>query len=132
MTNRTYWKQRGWRWVVFGGVMTATIALATRLLLSNLYRFLSFDPQFSAIFAQIADAPMQPPLLLLLVLSWLYCLLGDHWATKGRGGKIAAIAVGIVVWLLLLVGSILLTEVNAIRFGDVLFSLLKLLRSGVL
>ena len=132
MKHITYWKERGWRWIVFGGVMTATIALTTRLLLSNLYLFLSFDDQFSAIFAQIEDAPMQLPILLVLIASWLYCLLGDYWFGKGRGGKVAAVAVGIIVWMLLLVGTLLLTKVNTIRFGDVLFSLLDLLQSGVL
>lgn len=132
MKGWAYWKQRGWRWLLFGGLMTATIILVTRLLLSNLYRFLIFDPQFHAIFAQIADAPMVPPVLLLLPLSCLYCLLGAHLAAKGTGGRVTTILVGIVVWLVLLIGSVLLTKVNRILFGDILFSLLTLLKSGML
>lgn len=132
MRGWAYWKQRGWRWLLFGAVMTATITLATWLLLSNLYRFLSFDPQFYAIFAQIADANMMPPILPVLILSCLYCRLGDRLTAKGVGGRITAVAVGIAVWLLLLVGSLLLTKVNRILFGDVLFSLLDLLQSGIL
>ena len=116
MRGWAYWKQRGWRWLLFGAVMTATITLATWLLLSNLYRFLSFDPQFYAIFAQIADAPMVPPVLPVLILSCLYCLLGSRLATKGKGGRLTAVLVGIPVWLFLLIGSILLTKVNHILF----------------
>lgn len=130
--NRTYWKQRGWRWLLFGAVMTATIALFSWLFLSNLYHFLPFDPPFHAIFSQIADAPMTPPVLPILIFSCLYCLLGDRLSAKGRSGRVAAILIGIVVWLLLWVGAILLTKVNRILFGDVLFSLLDLLQSGVL
>lgn len=131
--NRTaFLKQQGWRPPLYGTVMTAAAVLVTWLLLSNLYRFLTFDPQFHDIFAQIADAPMVPPVIPLLLLSTLYCLLGCRLAAKGRGGRVAAVLVGIPVWLLLLVGSILLTEVHSIRFGDVLFSLLELLQSGVL
>ena len=132
MDRIAYLKKHGWRCLLFGAIMTATAALASWLLLSNLYRFLTFDPQFHAIFAQISDAPMVPPVLLLLLLSCLYCLLGTRLAAKGTGGRVAAILIGIIVWLLLLVGSILLTKVNRILFGDVLFSLLDLLKSGVL
>ena len=63
----------GWRSLFFGAVMTATLTMATQLLLRNLYRFLSFDEQFSGIFAQISDAPMAVPILAVFVLSPLYC-----------------------------------------------------------
>lgn len=128
----SYLKRHGWRCLLFGAVMTATAAPASCLLLSHLYRFLTFDPQFHAIFAQIADAPMVPPVLLLLLLSCLYCLPAAHLAAKGTGGRVAAILVGVPVWLLLLAVSLLLTEVNRVLFADVLFSLLDLLKSGVL
>ncbi len=132
MKDFSYWQKCWWRWLLFGAVMTSTIALASWLILSNLYRFLSFNPQFGDIFAQIADAPMAPPILPVLIPSCLYCLLGSRLATKGKGGRLTTVLVGIPVWLLLLIGSILLTKVNHILFGDVLFSLIDLLRSGVL
>ena len=132
MKDFSYWQKCWWRWLLFGAVMTSTIALASWLILSNLYRFLSFNPQFGDIFAQIADAPMVPPILPVLILSCLYCLLGSRLAIKGTGGRLTTVLVGIPVWLLLLIGSILLTKVNHILFGDVLFSLIDLLRSGAL
>ncbi len=132
MNGIAYLQKNGWRCLLYGAIMTVTASLASWLFLSNLYRFLTFDSQFHDIFAQIADAPMVPPVGALLILSCLYCLPAAHWTAKGRGGRLTAVLVGIPAWLLLLIGSILLTEVNHILFGDVLFSLIDLLQSGVL
>lgn len=125
-------KQQGWKCLLFASLMSATVTLATQLLLRNLYRFLTFDQDFYQIFAQIADADMAVPVLAIFIVSFFYCMLGGHWQAAGTGGTVAAVLVGIVVWLVLWVAALFFTEVNQIRFGDVLISLLDMIQKGAL
>ena len=101
-----------------------------QLLLRNLYRFLTFNPQFYAIFAQLQDARMDSPLLLLLVVAFLYSLLAVWLCGRSRWGCVAAILLGTLVWALLVSVAMYATKVNGILFGDVLVSLLNVLQKG--
>jgi len=114
---------------VLRAVGIGTLALlCARLLLRNLGPVLSFDPQFSAIFSQIATAKMTSPVLLLGALA-----LGAAYGIqclRGRKHRILAIMLGIMSFLILFVLSLLLTRVNGIRFVDVLVSLIDVLQKG--
>jgi hypothetical protein len=104
---------------------------AAQLLLRNLYRFLSFDQRFPAIFAQIRTAEMLPPAVLLFLSALAVGLLG----ALCRNGRVAPgvfVPVAVLAALLLPALAVLLTRVNGILFSDVLFSLIRLLSSGVL
>lgn len=120
-------------WLALGGItglMTLSLVLVAQLALRNLYRFLTFDQQFFTIFAQIQSARMASPVLLLLVATFLYSLLAVRLWKRSRGGRIAAVLLGILVWVLLAVVTIYATTVNDILFGDVLLSLLDVLQKG--
>lgn len=109
--------------------LAAVATLCAQLLLRNLSALLSFDETFSAIFAQIADAPMVPPVVLTLLLALgTAVLLEKLWHRKSR--RFAAVLLGVCAGLILLAVQILLTRVNDIRFCDVLFSLLDVLQKG--
>lgn len=109
--------------------LAAVATLCAQLLLRNLSALLSFDETFSAIFAQIADAPMVPPVVLTLLLALgAAVLLEKLWHRKSR--RFAAVLLGVCAGLILLAVQILLTRVNDIRFCDVLFSLLDVLQKG--
>lgn len=112
-----------------GGALTAGAVLCARLLLRNLSWLLSFDETFSAIFAQIATAAMDAPIVLLFALAaGVAALLGYLWQKKSR--RFAPVLLGVLAWLVLFVLAVLLTRVNGIRFCDVLFSLLDVLQKG--
>lgn len=109
--------------------LAAVATLCAQLLLRNLSALLSFDETFSAIFAQIADAPMVPPVVLTLLSALgAAVLLEKLWHRKSR--RFAAVLLGVCAGLILLAVQILLTRVNDIRFCDVLFSLLDVLQKG--
>lgn len=120
--RKKVWRQIGQQVVL--PVLTAV--LCARVLLRCLSFLLLFDPQFSAIFAQIAGAEMKTPLLFMLAAVLVYLLLSklgtryERWALAGR----------IALWPVLTAAALLLTRVNGIRFCDVLFSLLDVLRKG--
>lgn len=104
--------------------VAAAACVAATLTLRGLHLALAFDAQFSAIFAQIAAAPMRPPLLLALALA---LAAAATTARLGRGWQIAlAVVGGLLLWLLCLA----LTRVNGVYFGDVLRTLIPLLAGG--
>lgn len=115
--------------LVTGLAMTFAAGLAARLLLRHISLFLSFDAQFSAIFAQIHDAKLVTPVALLMALAF-----PGAWGLRklGRcgGWKIPAGIFWVLLWLVLLVLALLLTRVNGIRFWDVVASLLDILQKG--
>lgn len=114
---------------VLRAVGIGTLALlCARLLLRNLGPVLSFDPQFSAIFSQIATAKMTSPVLLLGALA-LSAEYGIQYL-RGRKHRILATILGIIGFLALFTLSLLLTRVNGIRFVDVLVSLIDVLQKG--
>ena len=101
-------------------------ALFARLLLQNLYRFLAFDPTFHDIFAQLRGAQIRLPMALLTLAA-----VGLAWLLERiRRRKGLRVLLAILLWLLMAVAALLLTRVNGIRFGDVLFSLLDVLAKG--
>lgn len=127
---RDVFKRYGLRAAVGAAVLTLTTSVAAWLLLRNISVFLIFDPTFEAIFAQLSDAAVTPPWLLTLLLSFAYCLPAARFADRSRGRLLGAVALGVLVWVALLVVSLLLSTVNTILFADVLFSLLDILLKG--
>lgn len=107
---------------LFAALPALSAVLTARLLLRNLSLLLYFDTQFSAIFAQIQWAQLYTPVVLILlaaVLFWLVC-------RRKTGGLV----MGIFLWLVTFGAALLLTRVNGIRFCDVLFSLLDVMKKG--
>lgn len=109
-------------------MMSAVIC--ARLLLRNLSFFLQFDPQFSAIFAQISDANMYTPIGLMLLTTTGYLLL--YRLRMKHKWKAVSVLCAVLLWAFTFVLALLLTKVNGIRFCDVLFSLLDVMAKGVL
>ncbi len=104
------------------------IALS-QLLLRNLWLFLRFDPTFSAIFAQIRDACILPPMVTTLLLS-AATVISYGWL-RPRSLPLAVFSACILL-LLLTTLCILFSRVNGVVFFDVVSSLLPLLESGAL
>lgn len=119
-------RKRLWALCIRAAALAGAGALCACLLLQNLYRFLTFDPTFYDIFAQIRNAVIRPPIVVLtLAAVGISCLVD-----RMRSRKILRIFVCILLWLLLALAAVLLTRVNGIRFADVLFSLLDVIRKG--
>lgn len=109
--------------------LTVGALLCAQILLRNLSGLLYFDETFSAIFAQIAMAPMDSPALLVLALAVGAAALLYHLWQKKRLRFVAALLGGFL-WLAMFLVAVFLTRVNSIRFCDVLFSLLDVLQKG--
>ena len=103
--------------------------LPAMTVLRHLEELLSFDPTFSAIFAQIAHAPMTPgvwiPLPMALGATALVLRL---WEKKAM--RVAAVLWGVFAFVCLFAVHVLLTRVNGVVFCDVLLSLLDVLEKG--
>ncbi len=112
--------------LLLAAVMGATSMLTARLLIRHLHVFLSAEPQFAAIFAQLRTARMGIPL-------WL---LAPAYAVSYPAVRLrrvcapGAVILCAVFWVVLLVGALYFTAVNGILFGDVLVSLLEVLEKG--
>lgn len=115
--------------ILLAAIVAVSVVLLSQVLLRNLFLLLSFDDQFFAIFAQIRRAPMWPPVLTVLILSSAASAMVTLLWRKRRLRFLAVIA-GVFSWLLVLGTTIMLTRVNGIRFGNVLFSLLDLMEKG--
>lgn len=109
--------------------LTVLGTLCAQVLLRNLGLLLSFDETFGTIFAQIADAPMWPPVAVTLLLSLGAAIL-LHRLWQKKPWRFAAALCGLGFGVLLFLFNVLLTRVNGIRFCDVLFSLLDVLEKG--
>lgn len=119
--------QKKWFVAMIPSLLLAISAVVTaQLLLRNLSLFLTFDPQFSAIFAQIQDARMKTSLWLLVIPSFLYCFAMVRFC---RSKVIMAVG-SVLFWLVLTAAALLLTMVNGVLFWDVLVSLLGLIQKG--
>lgn len=91
---------------------------------------MQFDPQFSAIFAQISDAHLYTPIGLMLLTTAGYLLL--YRLSMKQKWKAVSVLCGMLLWVFTILSAVLLTKVNGIRFCDVLFSLLDVMAKGVL
>lgn len=103
-----------------------------QLFLRNLYIFLGVESQFGVIFAQLRHQPMDgQPALVVLICALFWLPIWSFWAEKPRLRPIFVLLV-VLSWLGGFVLALLELQVNGIRFGYVLFSLLDLLRKGIL
>lgn len=122
-------QKQWWQIALLAVLLVASAAICAQWLLRNLSLLLTFDPTFSAIFAQIEDAPMFSPILLGLLLAFgAAILLYRLW--QKRKARVLSVFLGIFMWLVLFAANILLTRVNGIRFMDVLISLVDVLQKG--
>ncbi len=82
--------------------------------------------------AHLRYAPVVPFLLCFAGAAALQPLLASAGLSRGRriARIVLAVLLGILVWLAALALTLWLTEVNGIRFGDVLRTLYRLWRSG--
>lgn len=110
-------------------VLTVLATLSAQLLLRSFSLFLAFDPMFSRIFSQLRHGDMDTKVLLLWVAAYAFSLL--MFSLQERKQRRLMFAAGMVVFFLVLtVAAMLLTCVNGILFGDIVVSLLDVLRKG--
>ena len=109
--------------------MTLTADLAARSLLRHISVFLSFDAQFSDIFAQIHDARMQSPWLLTMAIATVL-IWALHKFNQSKKRPFLTAVFTLLLWLALVIIAVMLTRVNSIRFLDVVVSLLDILQKG--
>ena len=143
------------KWCAAGvcGIIPASIALAlSALLIRNMDAILlTLGPllglgegdvqQYSAIFAQLRDAALIQPEAAVTAVCCLLCLLTAWlvWGRKrlhgqGRGRLLRRCMVAALLWLPVLAvitaGCVWLTDVNSIRFGTAISSLVRMILAG--
>ena len=110
-------------------VLTAAAVILAQLLLRNFSLFLSFDPMFSRIFSQLRYGDMDTKAVLLCAAAYAFSLV--MISLRERKRRRLMFAVGMAVFFLVLtVAAMLLTCVNGVLFGDIVVSLLDVLRKG--
>ena len=118
-----------WQIALFSALLAASAVICAQWLLRHLSLLLAFDPTFSAIFAQIQNAPMVSPIVLDLLLAFGGAMLLHRLWQMPKIRVLTAI-LGVFSWLVLFAANVLLTRVNGIRFVDVLISLVDVLQKG--
>ncbi len=115
------------------GIITLFGVLA-QILVRNLFRFLTFSPDFEAVFRQISTPETETTapwvLLVLLVLPAVFGI-SALWK-KGRRGRGLSLLSGVVAVFVWGGAGVLFTKVNGILVYDVVRILLPLLQEGVL
>jgi hypothetical protein len=88
--------------------------------------------QFSSIFAQLSTARLVPSVtpIILFFFCFLWLLQSILKSKPRTAGVILSCFLGIILFLAAVVAILLLTNVNGIRFLNVLLSLLQVLSSG--
>lgn len=121
---------RGTKWIA-AGILTVVLwlvaAFAAALLICNISAFLSAEPQFQAIFAQLRHGHLGLPWWLLIPQGGLSLLI---LRLRRAGKPLAAVCAGVPLWLVLLLCTLYCTRVNGILFGDVMVSLVQVLGKG--
>lgn len=102
--------------------------LAGQLLPRHLSLFLSFDPQFAAIFSQLRQGKMVSDFVVLGLLAYLLSLLMT--LLRRKLGRLLPAALAVVCFPLLCLLSALTTRVNGVLFWDIVVSLLDVLEKG--
>lgn len=128
---------------IAGIVMTVLICAAVIGLIRNLGYFISllgplFDlkaadiKQFSAIFGQLSTARIDPPIALTIIFgfSFWWLLLSIRRPRNAVARWVLICLLATVLFLIAVITVLLFTEVNSIRFYDVLQSLLQVLSAG--
>ncbi|MBR7143284.1 MAG: hypothetical protein IKD06_07100 [Clostridia bacterium] len=116
---KKYGKTVWGRALLWGALLTLSVSAAIRLLVGNLYRLVSFSPELEQAFAQLKEARVRPPLLLLLALSFLFCFWASARVSRGRGRGLP-VWLGLLLWPVLFVGGLLLSFVNRVLFADMI------------
>lgn len=106
-----------------GGSAMGVAALFVR----HIHVFLASVPAFQAIFAQLRTAQLHGPFWLFLPAAGLCAWL--LWLDQ-NGKRLDAVLLGVGCWMLLLLCAVFFMRVNGILFGDVLVSLLEVLKKG--
>ena len=119
-------KSSFFRLIAASAALTLAASVTARLLLRNVafFLYLAAEEQFAAIFSQLRSADIRPPIILLYILSLVYCFA----AAKLKRGTV--ILTGLLVFILLLAIALLAASVNGILFGDVLISLIDVISKG--
>ena len=88
--------------------------------------------QFSSIFAQLSTARLVPSVtpIILFFFCFLWLLRSNHKPKSNAARAILTCLLGIVLFLVAVITVLLLTNVNGIRFVNVLLSLLHVLSAG--
>ena len=114
-------------------LMTLAVCALSAVLIRSVDSFLlaAGQTEFAEIFAQLEDADLDahgaiPFLLALLLLAVIALLIRKI----GGWAAIPAILLGALLFVLALAASVWFTDVNGIRFGTVVLSLLDLIEAG--
>jgi len=111
-------------------VSAAVITIGASYFLRYLYVFIGAETKFGVIFSQIRDAEMSLPVLRIFLICMLSRLVGRYLWQKHKKIRFLLVLAGGLIFLTAFVTSVLLTKVNGIGFGGVLFSLIRLLRAA--
>jgi len=114
-------------------LMTLAVCALSAVLIRSVDSVLLHAGQedFAEIFAQLEDAELEPNGTIPLILALLFLTaIGLLILKIGGWAVIPAVLLGILLFVLSLAAAVWFTDVNGIRFGTVVLSLLDLMEAG--
>ncbi len=114
-------------------LMTLAVCALSAVLIRSMDSFLLYAGQedFAGIFAQLEDAELTPHGTIPFLLALLFLtIIGLLIRKIGGWSVIPAILLGILLITASLAAAVWFTDVNGIRFGTVMLSLLDMIQAG--
>lgn len=127
-------KVRFGAYLILGAILiTLAVCALSAVFIRSVDSILAYagEEQFAVIFSQLDDADLDPHGLIPFILALVFLLMIGFLMKKiGRWAIIPAVFLGIVLAVLSFAAAVWFTDVNGIRFGTVMLSLIGMIEAG--
>lgn len=114
-------------------LLTLAVCALAAVFIRNMDSILAYagQTQFADIFAQLDNADLDPHGVIPFVLALVsLSVIGLFVKKIGRWAVIPSVLLGIVLFVLSFAAAVWFTDVNGIRFGTVMLSLIDMIEAG--
>ncbi|MBQ8512104.1 MAG: hypothetical protein IJ497_05790 [Clostridia bacterium] len=114
-------------------LLTLSVCALSAVFIRSIDSILAYagQDQFADIFSQLEDADLDPHGVIPFVLALCFLLVIGLLVKKiGRWAVIPSVLLGIVLFVLSFAAAVWFTDVNGIRFGTVMLSLVDMIEAG--
>lgn len=114
-------------------LLTLAVCALSAIFIRTIDSLLAYagEEEFAEIFSQLERADLDPHGLIPFLLALVFLLVIGLLIRKiGRWAAIPAVLLGIVLFVLSFAAAVWFTDVNGIRFGTVMLSLIDMIRAG--
>lgn len=119
--------------VLIAILLTLAVCALSAVFIRSVDSILAYagEAEFAEVFAQLDDADLDPHGVIPFLLALVFLLVIGLLIRKiGRWAVIPAVLLGIVLFVLSFAAAVWFTDVNGIRLGTVVLSLLDMIEAG--